>query len=122
MSTDPLQLLIDAGAIPATPFDASSRYNGLPLALHTPRPDAAPVAHVTRRFMPRQDSIASAAEHLVRAGERPDTLAALTLGDPLLYWRLADANGVLDPNELTATLGRRVRVPLPPGLPGPQAD
>lgn len=119
MPSDPLQLLIDAGAIPSSPFDASSRYNGVPLAVYQPRPDAPPRPYVTRRFMPRRETIAIAAEHVVRAGERPDTLAALTLGDPLLYWRLADANAVLDPNELTDTLGQRVRVPLPPGVPGP---
>ena len=31
MSTDPVQMLIDAGAIPTTPFDAHSRYRGLPI-------------------------------------------------------------------------------------------
>jgi hypothetical protein len=34
----------------------------------------------------------------------------------LLYWRIADANAVVDPNELTDTLGRRVDIPLPPGM------
>ena len=81
--TDPVQLLIDAGAIPSSPFDPSSRYHGLPLALSPGRPDApvaSGLAYVTRRFMPARSSIAIAAEHLVRASERPDTLAALHHG------------------------------------------
>ena len=34
-------------------------------------------------------------------GDRRDLLAARHLGDPELWWRLADANGVVDPRELT---------------------
>ena len=116
--TDTVQLLIDAGAIPSSPFDAASRYSGLPLAVLQRRPGEAGIAFVTRRFMPPRDSIAIAAEHLVHAGERPDTLAALHLADPLLYWRIADANAVIDPNELTDTVGVRVAIPLPPGMAG----
>lgn len=116
--TDPVQLLIDAGAIPNSPFDASSRYNGLPLAVLRSRPGEPGVAYVTRRFMPGRSRISIAAEHLVRGGERPDTLAALHLADPLLYWRIADANAVIDPFELTDTVGVRVAIPLPPGMSG----
>lgn len=116
--TDPVQLLIDAGAIPSAPFDAASRYNGVPLAVLQRRADDTPVAYVTRRFMPARRDVAIAAEHLVRSGERPDTLAALHLGEPLLYWRIADANAVIDPTELTDTAGARVLIPLPPGMAG----
>jgi len=62
--------------------------------------------------------MAIAAQPLVTSGERPDSLAARYLADPLLYWRIADANAVVDPNELTDTIGRRVDIPLPPGMPG----
>ena len=44
---------------------------------------------------------------------------AIYLADPLLYWRIADANAVIDPFELTDVLGRRVDIPLPPGMAGP---
>ena len=41
MTTDPVQLLIDAGAIPADPFAPNSRYHGVALALYSiPRPAA----------------------------------------------------------------------------------
>ena len=38
------------------------------------------------------------------------------LGDPELYWRIADANVVTDPFELTDTPGDRVQIPRPSGL------
>ena len=114
--TDPVQLLIDAGAIPSTPFGPASRYNGVPLALLQRRPDQPGQVYVKRRFIPAPSRIAIAARHAVAAQERPDLLGAKYLGDPLLYWRIADANAVVDPNELTDTLGRRVAIPLPPGM------
>ena len=116
--TDPIQLLIDAGAIPSSPFASNSRYSGVPLGVLRHRADEPGQVFVTRRFIPPRESVAVAAQHLVRSGERPDSLAAAYLADPLLYWRIADANAVVDPNELTDTLGRRVAIPLPPGMPG----
>ena len=57
-------------------------------------------------------------EHTVTQGERPDLVAARYLGDPEQYWRLCDGNPVLHPRELTETPGRRIRVTLPPDIPG----
>lgn len=114
-TTDPVQLLIDAGAIPSSPFGPDSRYQGVPVARHVSHPGDPGVPYVLRRFIPPRRDIAVAAEHLVRGGERPDTLAAATMGDAGLYWRIADANAVIDPNELTDTLGRRVLIPRPVG-------
>jgi hypothetical protein len=114
--TDPVQLLIDAGAIPSAPFVPQSRYNGVPLAVLQRRPDTPRQVYVRRRFIPALSTLAIAARHAVSALERPDLLGARHLGDPLLYWRIADANAVVDPNELTDTLGRRVAIPLPPGM------
>jgi len=114
--TDPVQLLIDAGAIPSTPFGPQSRYSGVPLALLQLRPDEPGVLYVRRRFIPAPGTLAIFARHIVAALDRPDLLGAKHLGDPLLYWRIADVNAVVDPNELTDTLGRRVDIPLPPGM------
>jgi hypothetical protein len=103
---------------PADPpaFPATSRYSGLPLAVT--ELDGRQVRYVTRRFVPQPERFALLREHLVAAGERPDTLAAAELGDPERYWLLCDANGVLDPAELVATVGRRLRITLPEGVPG----
>jgi hypothetical protein len=111
--TDPVQLLIDAGAIPAQPFDEASRYRRCAVAIWQPAPDAPPVAYVRRRFIAQRRDIAIAAEVTIHAGDRPDKLAARTLGDPLLYWRVADANAVAQAADLTATVGARVLIPQP---------
>ena len=113
--TDPVQRLIDAGAIPSTPFEPQSRYSGVPLALLQQRPDEPGQVYVRRRFIPAPGSLTIVAHHVAVALDRPDLLAAKYFGDPLLYWHIADANGVVDPNELTDTLGRRVDIPLPAG-------
>jgi len=115
MTADPVQLLIDAGAISSDPFTEASRYRGVAQGIYA-RDTADPgVRYALRRFIPQRRDILVAAEHIVQGGERPDLLAAQALGDAELYWRIADANAVIDPNELTATLGRRVDIPLSPG-------
>jgi len=113
--TDPVQLLIDAGAIPSTPFVPQSRYSGVALAVLQLRPGEPGVVYVRRRFIPAPGSLTIVARHVAATLDRPDLLGAKYLGDALLYWRIADANAVVDPNELTDTLGRRVDIPLPPG-------
>jgi selenophosphate synthase len=66
---------------------------------------------VRRRFIPQQHAIASAVDAMVDAVDRPDLLAARTLGSPLSYWRIADANAVTDPFELSDVPGARVAIP-----------
>jgi hypothetical protein len=113
--TDPVQMLIDAGAIPSAPFIAQSRYNGVRLAVYQRRSDEARIVYVLRRFIPAPNALAVAVRHAVSAQERPDLLSARVFGDPLLYWRIADANAVVDPNELTDTVGRRIVISQAPG-------
>ena len=109
--TDPVQLLIDAGAIPNTPFVTQSRYAGVEIAVFERYPGNPSVAYVRRRFIPAPEGRTIAAVHRVASHERPDLLGSTYLGDALLYWQIADANAVVDPNELTDTLGRRVVIP-----------
>ncbi|GAB2502714.1 hypothetical protein GCM10027084_16620 [Pseudoxanthomonas sangjuensis] len=111
MSTDPIQLLIDAGAIPSEPFDPMSRYRGVPLALFERGAGEPPLPFVRRRFIPQRRDISIAVEATVAAFDRPDLLAARALGEPLLYWRIADANAVADPFELSDRPGERVAIP-----------
>jgi hypothetical protein len=60
------------------------------------------------RFIPEQSAELG---ETVRQGDRPDLLAFRLLGDPEQFWRLCDANGEQRPADLTATPGRRIRVP-----------
>jgi hypothetical protein len=113
---DPVQMLIDAGAIPNTPFVAQSRYNGVALAVFVRRPGEPGVAYVRRRFIPAPAATLVATHHTVASGDRPDLLGAAYFGDVLLYWRIADTNAVVDPHELTDTVGRRVVIPTISGI------
>ena len=115
---DPVQMLIAAGAIPASPFGPSSRYANVAIARYQ-FPDGSgeenSVAYVQRRFIPQARDIPIATWHTLRSNERIDQLAGHYLGDVELTWRIADANLATDMLQLTATPGERVAIPLPPG-------
>jgi hypothetical protein len=116
MSSDPVQMLIEAGAFPDTTFAPNSRYHGVAIGRLKRDADDPGTPYVLRRFIPQARDIGVAGEHIVNAGERPDLLAAQQLSDSELQWRIADANVVADPFELTDTPGGRVVIPRPPGL------
>lgn len=75
-------------------------------------PDGTPAPCLRRRFVPR-DAGTVVTQHAVVAGDRPDLLAARYFGDPEQFWRLADANAVLHPGELTDEIGARLDIALP---------
>ena len=99
-------------------FALTSRYYDLE-TVTMPAPDGRTVTFLRRRFVPAPERFALLQEHVVSEGERPDTVAAQHLGDPEAFWRVADANRAMRPRELTDTVGRRLRITLPEGLPGP---
>ena len=115
--TDPLKAFMQANALTAPAFPPGSRYHGLDTAQWT-RANGEAVSYVRRRFVPPPESFATLSEHRVAEGDRPDNLAAKYLGDPQQYWRLCDGNGVMRPDELTETVGKRLRITLPEGVPG----
>ena len=114
---DPVQLLIDAGAIPVSPFGPNSRYVNVAQGRYQVSTDES-VPYVLRRFVPQARDIPLATRHQVHAGDRIDVIAAHYLGDPELHWRVADANLATDMLELTSTAGARLAIPLPPGTGG----
>ena len=103
-------------------FSLTSRYNGIPTAtLETE--DGKKYVYVRRRFVPSPDRFELLFEYTVTQGERLDVITAQLLGDPEQFWRLCDANGAIRPDELTDTIGRRLRITLPEGIPGtPHAE
>lgn len=115
---DPLQALLDAGVLKTAAFAPNSRYRDVPIA-QLDLPDGRSVAYLRRRFVPAPERHATLYEYTVVQNDRPDLIAARTLSDPELWWRLADANAVLDPAELVAEIGRRLRVTLQVDVPGP---
>lgn len=98
-------------------FEATSRYHGIATAQLTLR-DGRTVTYVRRRFLPHPEDLMPIGEQVVAPGDRLDRIAARQYGDPEQAWRIADANGALRPDDLTARPGRRLRIALPTGLPG----
>ena len=98
-------------------FPFTSRYYGIQTAeLETA--EGKRVAYLRRRFVPPPERFDLLLEHTVSEGDRLDNLAAQYLGDPEQFWRVCDANGAVRPEELTETVGRRLRITLPEGIPG----
>jgi hypothetical protein len=97
-------------------FPITSRYYGLPTAKLALR-DGRTIVYLRRRFVPPPERFELLVEHAVAEGERLDTIAAQYLGDPEQFWRLCDANGAVRPTELIETVGRRLRITLPEGIP-----
>lgn len=96
-------------------FDSKSRYYSLQTATHTTAAGRS-VAYVRRRFLPAADSLPTLAEVTITDGDRLDLIAARTLGDPEQYWHICDANSAMNPIDLTAEAGQRLRIGLPSTL------
>lgn len=93
-------------------FDHDSRYHDVPDAVHVD-PDGRETVYKRRRFLPRGEDLPLLREVTVGAEDRLDLVAARTLGQPELYWRIADANDAMDPLALTREPGRTLRVAGP---------
>ena len=112
-----LQALLQGGALKAPLFPPTSRYSGIGTTM-IETPDGRRIIFVRRRFLPSPDRFELLQEHVVTEGERLDNIAAKYMSDPEAFWRIADANGAMRPDELTETIGRRLRITMPEGIPG----
>ncbi len=111
-----IDILAMQQVLPIVVFAPTSRYAGIPTAII--EADGVAVLYVTRRFIPQPESFAAIAEHTVSQNERLDHIAASYFGDPELFWRICDANREMRPADLTETVGRRLLITLPQGIPG----
>jgi nucleoid-associated protein YgaU len=100
----------------APQFPMTSRYHGIELAT-IELSNTQTVAYLRRRFVPPPEHFDLLQEHRVTQGDRLDNITAHYLGDPEQFWRIADANRAMHPDELT-TPDRRLRITLPEGIPG----
>lgn len=114
---DPLQALLQSGALKTTSFPPSSRYHRIETTTMETA-DGKTIIYLRRRFVPPPERFSLLQEHVIAAGDRSDNLASRYLGDPEQFWQLCDANNVMVPQELTETPGRRIRITLPEGIPG----
>jgi len=97
-------------------FPPTSRYHNIETTTYKTA-DGKEIVHLKRRFVPAPERFTLLQEHLVVEGDRLDNMTALYLGDPLQFWRICDANNAMSPPELTAEIGRRLRITLPEGIP-----
>jgi hypothetical protein len=108
----------DPTSLQSTLFPITSRYHGLDTAtLETAQRKT--IVYLRRRFVPSAERFQLLQEHTVMQGERLDNIAARYLGDPESFWQICDANNAMRPEELTQTIGRRLRITLPVGVQAP---
>lgn len=74
--------------------------------------DGRKVTYRRRRFLPGAATMSTLTRVTVEEGDRLDLITAASLGNPEHYWRVCDANDVMDPNQLEI-VGRRIRIPIP---------
>jgi hypothetical protein len=117
LPTDPVQALLAQASLQRTLFSATSRYYGLDTDTMQ-LPGGTTIIYLQRRFLPKPQLFQTMQEHTIVQGDRLDNLAAKFLGEPTLFWRLADANSAMRPEELTETFGRILNVTLPEGIRG----
>ena len=99
-------------------FGMTSRYYGSEVATYE-RSDGSSIAYLRRRFIPLPNRYATIGEYTVRQNDEPGIVAFRQMGDAEQFWRIADPNAVLRPQELTETPGKKIRITLSEGIPGP---
>jgi nucleoid-associated protein YgaU len=103
MVRTPMAQIWGAAARPALADDGQARAAASPPGT---------IRFQARRFLPPASALPAAATYVVRPGDRIDLIAARLLGNPLLYWMIADANDSTDIPSLCRS-GRRLRIPAP---------
>lgn len=97
-------------------FDKTSRYYKLDIAtMNVVDSDGLPreIRYVRRRFIPSSVGLTTLVEHTVVQGDRLDNITTRYLGDPTQFWRVCDANDVLQPTEITDGIGNVITIALP---------
>lgn len=93
-------------------FQPTSRYYELETVTFS-TPGGRSIVYKRRRFLPPTETDAILATHTVTDSDRLDNITAQYLADPEQFWRLCDANTVMHPHELTAEVGRKIRIAMP---------
>lgn len=117
--TDPMKAVLQAAKLETSLFPATSRYYEVETAT-IETTDEKTLVYLRRRFVPPPERFELLQEHTVTQGDRLDNIAANYLGDPEQFWRIADANNAMKPEELTEKVGSKLRITQPEGLSGVQ--
>ena len=115
----PLQAMMMLGIVPQVTFPTDSRYYGSNV-LQYAAPNGQTIPYLARRIVPQPGApnYATVNTYTVKSGDRLDLIAAKFLGDPLMSWLICDANGAVNPCDLTAKPGRVLQITTPQGVPG----
>ena len=97
-------------------FDHTSRYSAIDTASVT-LADGRDVTYVRRRILPQGESLPTLTLVRVSPGERIDLVANRVYGDPLMFWRLCDANDAMDPLRMLAEAAADPRATLRAAMP-----
>ncbi len=116
-ANDPVQAMLAQTSLKRTLFAPTSRYYGLDTTT-IPSRDGTSIVYILRRFVPPSDVFQLLQLHAVTQDERLDNVTARYLGDPELFWRVADANSAMRPEALVEKVGRLLRITLPQGITG----
>ena len=96
-------------------FDPTSRYSQCEtekLKVTDPDGKIREIHYAKRRFIPPAAGTTVIVEHTVTQGERLDNITAQYLGDPTQFWRICDANEVMNPKELEE-VGKAIKIAMP---------
>jgi len=89
-------------------FFRGSRYESVPDAVHVDeRGREIPYKRLRQLPSPPAQHV-----HVVAQGDRLDRVAYRYYRDAEQFWRIADANRALDPEDLVRVVGRRLGLPL----------
>lgn len=115
--TDISKLFLQQVGLKSSNFSISSRYHSVEIS-SIENQNGEPVAYVKRRLIPAQENYFVLQKYICSEGDRPDLLAQKFYNDPERFWQILDANVILDPDELTNTPGKIIKISLPNGIPG----
>jgi hypothetical protein len=96
-------------------FDNNSRYFSIAtttIGVPDPEGGTREVRYVKRRIIPGSETMTTLVEHTFIEGERLDLITARYLSDPAQFWRVCDANNVMQPEELEET-NRTIKIAMP---------
>ena len=93
-------------------FNYTSRYYSIQTAQYETL-DGRRITYKRRRFLPQGKTLPLLQEVTVLEGDRLDLITYKGLGEPEQFWQVCDANDAMNPAELTAEIGRVLRIPIP---------
>lgn len=96
----------------STKYPANSRYANAPV-LNWRAADGTEIRYIGRRIIPEMSEYSTLDTYRASGHKRIDGLAEDYYGDPELYWRICDANGIERPSEALAEDGTKLTIPLP---------